>query len=139
MGMSAATLPLKGSGEHLRLRVTKAPDPLANVASVSGLSCVEKAMGEAIRDALAAGRRWAKVGHALGSMPTRRWTLRFSSTLRDGGCGRGSGTRTGRARERRAEQSLAGTMALASETPSGPVPVNPSQRPPTTRRSCQWR
>jgi len=67
MGMSAATLRLKGSGEHLRLRVTRAPDPLANVRECCRASvAVEKAMGEAIRDALAAGRSWAEVGQALG-------------------------------------------------------------------------
>ena len=67
MGMSAATLRLKGSGEHLRLRVTRAPDPLANVRECCRASvAVEKALGEAIRDALAAGHNWAEVGHALG-------------------------------------------------------------------------
>jgi hypothetical protein len=67
MGTSTATLRLKGSGEHLRLRVAKAPDPLANVRECCRASvAVEKAMGEAIRDALAAGRSWAEVGQALG-------------------------------------------------------------------------
>jgi hypothetical protein len=49
MGTSTATLRLKGSGEHLRLRVAKAPDPLANVRECCRASvAVEKAMGEAI-------------------------------------------------------------------------------------------
>lgn len=67
MGTSTATLRLKGSGEHLRLRVAKAPDPLANVRECCRASvAVEKALGDAIRDALAAGRSWAEVGLALG-------------------------------------------------------------------------
>ena len=64
---STATLRLRGSGEHLRLRVAKAPDPLANVRECCRASvAVEKALGEAIRDALAAGHNWAEVGHVLG-------------------------------------------------------------------------
>lgn len=67
MGTSTATLRLRGSGEHLRLRVAKAPDPLVNVRECCRASvAVEKAMGEAIRDALAAGHSWAEVGQALG-------------------------------------------------------------------------
>ena len=67
IGTSAATLRIRGSGEHLRLRVAKAPDPLANVRECCRASvAVEKALGEAIRDALAAGHDWAEVGHALG-------------------------------------------------------------------------
>src|SRR5215207_6537677 len=67
IGTSTATLRLKGSGEHLRLRVGKSPDPLANVRECCRASvAVEKAMGEAIRDALAAGHSWAEVGQALG-------------------------------------------------------------------------
>jgi hypothetical protein len=64
---STATLRLRGSGEHLRLRVAKAPDPLANVRECCRASvAVEKALGEVIRDALAAGHSWAEVGQALG-------------------------------------------------------------------------
>ena len=67
VGTSKATLRLRGSGEHLRLRVAKAPDPLANVRECCRASvAVEKAIGEAIRDALAAGHGWAEVGQALG-------------------------------------------------------------------------
>jgi hypothetical protein len=67
IGTSTTTLRLRGSGEHLRLRVVKAPDPLANVRECCRASvAVEKAMGEAIRDALAAGHSWAEVGQALG-------------------------------------------------------------------------
>lgn len=67
IGTSTATLRLRGSGEHLRLRVAKAPDPLANVRECCRASvAVEKALGEAIRDALAAGHGWAEVGHVLG-------------------------------------------------------------------------
>ena len=67
MGTSTGTLRLRGSGEHLRLHVAKAPDPLVNVRECCRASvAVEKAMGEAIREALAAGRSWAEVGQALG-------------------------------------------------------------------------
>lgn len=67
IGTSTATLRLKGSGEHLRLRVTRDPDPLANVRECCRASvAVEKAMGEAIRDALAAGYSWGEVGQSLG-------------------------------------------------------------------------
>jgi hypothetical protein len=67
VGTSTTTLRLRGSGEHLRLRVAKAPDPLANVRECCRASvAVEKALGEVIRDALAAGHSWAEVGHALG-------------------------------------------------------------------------
>lgn len=67
IGTSTATLRLRGCGEHLRLRVAKAPDPLANVRECCRASvAVEKALGEAIRDALAAGHTWAEVGDVLG-------------------------------------------------------------------------
>jgi hypothetical protein len=67
IGTSTATLRLRGSGEHLRLRVAKDPDPLANVRECCRASvAVEKALGEVIRDALAAGHSWAEVGQALG-------------------------------------------------------------------------
>jgi hypothetical protein len=67
IGTSTATLPLRGSGEHLRLRVGKAADPLVTVRECCRASvAVEKAMGDAIRDALAAGHDWAEVGQALG-------------------------------------------------------------------------
>ena len=67
IGTSTATLRLKGSGEHLRLRVAKAPDPLANVRECCRASvAVEKALSQVIRDALAAGHSWAEVGLALG-------------------------------------------------------------------------
>jgi hypothetical protein len=67
IGTSTATLRLRGSGEHLRLRIAKAGDPLANVRECCRASvAVEKAIGEAIRDALAAGHGWAEVGQALG-------------------------------------------------------------------------
>jgi hypothetical protein len=67
MGTSTATLRFRGSGEHLRLRVAKAPDPLADVRECCRASiAVEKALAEAIGDALAAGHSWAEVGQALG-------------------------------------------------------------------------
>jgi hypothetical protein len=67
IGTSTTTLRLKGSGDHLRLRVAKAPDPLADVHECCRASvAVEKALSEAIGDALAAGHSWAEVGQALG-------------------------------------------------------------------------
>ena len=67
IGTRTATLRLRGFGEHLRLRVVKAPDPLATVGECCRASvAVEKATGEAVRDALAAGHNWAEVGHVLG-------------------------------------------------------------------------
>jgi hypothetical protein len=64
---NTATLRLRGSGDHLRLRVAKATDPLANVSECCRAAvAVEKALGEAVRDALAAGRSWAEIGLALG-------------------------------------------------------------------------
>ena len=67
IGQDTATLRLPGSGEHLRLRVVKAADPLAYVRECCRASvAVEKALGEAIRNALAAGHSWAEVGQALG-------------------------------------------------------------------------
>lgn len=67
IGRSTATVRLRGSGEHLRLRVAQAPDALANVRECCRASvAVEKALGEVIRDALAAGHNWAEVGHVLG-------------------------------------------------------------------------
>jgi len=67
MGTGTATLRLRGSGEHLRLRVAKARDPLANVRECCRASvAIEKALGEAIRDALADGHSWPEVGRSLG-------------------------------------------------------------------------
>jgi hypothetical protein len=67
IGTSTATLRFRGSGAHLRLRVAKASDPLANVRECCRASvAVEKALGEAIRDALEEGHNWAEVGHVLG-------------------------------------------------------------------------
>jgi hypothetical protein len=67
IGSSTATLRLRGSGEHLRLRVAKAPDPLASLRECCRASvALEKAMGQVVRDALAAGHTWTEVGQALG-------------------------------------------------------------------------
>ena len=71
IGASTPTLRLRGSGEKLRLRVTTTPDPLDNVRECCRASvAVEKALGEAVRDALAAGHSWAEVGMALGTDAT---------------------------------------------------------------------
>jgi hypothetical protein len=67
IGTNTATLRLRGSGEHLRLRVANAPDALVTVRECCRASvAVEKAMGDAIRDALAAGPSWAELGLVLG-------------------------------------------------------------------------
>lgn len=66
-GTGTATLRLRGSGEHMRLRVAKAADPLVNVrACCRASAALDKALGQAIRDALDAGHSWAEVGQALG-------------------------------------------------------------------------
>ena len=67
MGTRTTTLRLKGSGQHLRMRVARAADPIADVHECCRASvAVEKALGEAIRHALAAGHGWAEIGQALG-------------------------------------------------------------------------
>ena len=67
IGTRTATLRFRGSGEHLRLRRATAPNRVANVRECCRASvAVEKALGEAIREALAAGHSWAEVGGVLG-------------------------------------------------------------------------
>jgi hypothetical protein len=67
IGTRTTTLRLRGSGDHLRLRVARAADPLADVRECCRASvALEKALGEVIRDALAAGHNWAEVGQSLG-------------------------------------------------------------------------
>jgi len=67
MRARTTTLRLSGSGEHLRLRVAGVPDPLTNVRECCRASvAVDKALGEAIRDARAAGHSWGDLGNALG-------------------------------------------------------------------------
>ena len=67
METSKPTLRFRGAGQRLRLRVATSPDPLANIRECCRASvAVDKALGEAVRDALNAGRSWAEVGHALG-------------------------------------------------------------------------
>jgi hypothetical protein len=62
-----SALRFRGSGEHLRLHVPRAPETMANVREVCrGSVALEKALGEAIRDAVAKGHSWAEIGHALG-------------------------------------------------------------------------
>ena len=77
IGARTAPLRLRGSGEHLRLRVAKAPDPIANVRECCRASvAVEKALGEVIREALAAGHSWAEIGQALGVEATTSVSVR---------------------------------------------------------------
>jgi len=67
IGTSKPTLRLRGSGADLRLRVATAPDPLITVNEGCRASvAVEKALGEAIRAAIAAGHSWTEIGQSLG-------------------------------------------------------------------------
>ena len=67
IGASTTTLRFRGSGDHLRLHVAGVPDQITNVRECCRASiAVEKALGEAIRDALAAGHSWAELAEALG-------------------------------------------------------------------------
>jgi len=67
IGTSKPTLRLRGSGADLRLRVATAPDPLITVNECCRASvAVEKALGEAIRAAIAAGHSWTEIGQSLG-------------------------------------------------------------------------
>src|SRR5262245_23039014 len=57
----------RGSGDHLRLRVPAAPEALVTARELSrGSVAVEKALGESVRDAVAAGHSWSEIGDALG-------------------------------------------------------------------------
>jgi len=74
MKTGTTTLRFRGSGARLRLRVAPVAQPLTNVRECCRASvAVEKALGEAIRQALATGHSWAEVADALGveaSTPT---------------------------------------------------------------------
>ena len=71
IGERTPTLRLRGSGGNLRLRVATGPDPLTTVSECCRASlAVDKALGEAIRGALATGHTWAEVGLALGTDAT---------------------------------------------------------------------
>lgn len=66
IGTRRPALRFSGSGDHLRLRVPKDHDALANVREVCRGSCaLEKALGEAIGEAVAAGHSWVEIGHAM--------------------------------------------------------------------------
>ena len=61
-----ARLRLHGSGEQLRLTTKPAADPLAMVSEACRAgTAVDKALGEAVREALAAGHTWPEIGQAL--------------------------------------------------------------------------
>lgn len=67
LGTTKPALRLRGSGEHLRLRLTSSPDLLATVHECCRAStAVEKALGESVQAAIAAGHSWAEVAQALG-------------------------------------------------------------------------
>jgi hypothetical protein len=71
-GMDRALLRIKGSGKHLRVRLRSAPssDPLASVRECCrAATALDKAMGEAVLYAVAAGQTWSDVGRALGLPP----------------------------------------------------------------------
>ena len=67
LGTTTPTLRIRGSGEHLRLRVASSPDLLAVVHECCRAStAVEKALGESIQAAIAAGHSWDEVAEAVG-------------------------------------------------------------------------
>jgi hypothetical protein len=66
----SATVRIKGSGQRLRLNVAPAPDPLGTIRECCRAAiAIDKAMAEAIREALASGRSWADVADAIGAAP----------------------------------------------------------------------
>lgn len=72
IGMDRAVLRIKGSGKHLRVRLRSAPssDPLASVRECCrAATALDKTMGEAVLDAVAAGHSWSEVSHALAVPP----------------------------------------------------------------------
>lgn len=59
-------LRISGSGERLRLHVASSPDSLATVRECCrAATAVDKALGEAIRGAVAAGHSWPELGQTL--------------------------------------------------------------------------
>jgi hypothetical protein len=59
-------LRLHGSREHLRLTTKPAADPLAMVREACRAgTALDKALGEAVREALAVGHTWPEIGQAL--------------------------------------------------------------------------
>jgi hypothetical protein len=70
IGVTRPSVRLKGSGDHLRLRVQSSADPLATVRECCrAATALDKAMAKAVRDAIAAGSSWAEVGQELTGMP----------------------------------------------------------------------
>jgi hypothetical protein len=99
IGTSKPSLRLRGSGAHLRLRVATAPDPLIIVNECCRASvAVEKALGEAIRAAIAAGHSWTEIGQSLGLEARTSEGVREEFEASRVGCGRGSGASVGRRR-----------------------------------------
>jgi hypothetical protein len=61
-----ARLRLHGNGERLRLTTKPAADPLAMVREACRAgTALDKALGEAVCQALAAGHTWPEIGRAL--------------------------------------------------------------------------
>lgn len=59
-------LRLRGSGDHLRLTTKPAADPLALVREACRAgTALDKALGEAVREALAGGHTWPEISQAL--------------------------------------------------------------------------
>lgn len=68
IGTSKPALRITGSGNQLRLRVAAGPDSLAMVRECCRAStAVDKALGEAIRQARTDGHAWTEVGEALST------------------------------------------------------------------------
>ena len=73
MAVPSRRLRLRGHGSGLRLRAPGgwAGDPLGGVAECCrAVTALEKALGEAIREARRAGHSWAEVGQTLGATET---------------------------------------------------------------------
>jgi hypothetical protein len=68
IGTNRPAVRISGSGDRLRLHVAQSPDSLATVRECCrAATAVDKALGEAIRGAIAAGHSWHEVGQALSA------------------------------------------------------------------------
>lgn len=82
----ATRLRLSGHGERLRLRLhdRRQPVPLETLRECCRAStAVDKAIGEAIRGARAAGASWQDIGRALGATETAQTQQEVIDALAD--------------------------------------------------------
>ena len=67
IGTRRSALRFSGSGQHLRLRVPSTQDAVITARELCrGSVAVEKALGEALRQAVSAGHSWEEIGQVLG-------------------------------------------------------------------------